>query len=74
MLQQQIAVCVLENFWKTFVGPTEFSPICFLATCCSNNILLQRQRFSQVHMKRFVAVTCRLTVLLQLVALPVDRE
>ena len=74
MLQQQIAVCVLENFWKTFVGPTEFSPICFLATCCSNNILLQRQRFSQVHMKRFVAVTCRLTVLLQLVALPVHRE
>ena len=54
-LQRQITSCVLENFVKIFVATTEFcchnksrfSLIWFLAPCCSNKILLQRQRFSQ---------------------------
>ena len=78
--QRQIASCVLENLEKMYVAATEFcrrnkshrfSLIWFFATCGSDKIPLRRQRFSQnspVHTKRFVAATCRLTVLLQFVA------
>ena len=53
--QLQIASCVLGNFVKIFVSPTEFCRcnkshkfwlIWFFATCCCDKILLQRQRFS----------------------------
>ena len=79
-LQRQIASCVLENFCENLCRRHKshrFSLIWFFATCCSDQTLLRRQRFhknSPVHTKRFVAATCRLTFLLQLVARPVHAE
>ena len=73
-------------FVKIFVAATEFclcnkshkfSPIWFFATRCSDKILLWRQIFSKkfpVHRKRFVAATCRLTLLLKLVTWHVHLE
>ena len=80
-LQWQIVLfCTVEFLWKSLQQNTS----------CTNSVLFEFLRLvtakklccgdkdfhknSQVHMKRFVAVTCRLTVLLQLVAQPVHME
>ena len=90
MSRQHIAatnrfVCTVEFLWKSFSLPKNLSPQHVaqiqsdLSFCdfCSDQILLRRQRFhknSPVHTKRFVAATCRLTLLLQLVPRPVHTE
>ena len=75
-LQRKIASCALENFVKIFVAPTEFcrrnkshrfSLIWFFATCCSDKILLRRQRFSQKFSSTHEAI-CRCDVSPHLVA------
>ena len=78
---RQIASCVLENFCENLCRCNRicrrnkshrFSLIWFFATCCSDKILLRRQRFSQKFSgtheaicrcnvsPRHVAATCRL--------------
>ena len=75
-LQRKIASCALENFVKIFVAATEFcrrnkshrfSLIWFFATCCSDKILLRRQRFSQKFSSTHEAI-CRCDVSPHLVA------
>ena len=75
-LQRQIASWVLEKFVKIFVAATEFcrrnkshrfSLIWFFATCCSDKILLRRQRFSQKFSSTHEAI-CRCDVSPHLVA------
>ena len=69
--------CTENFFWKSLslqqnivaaTSRTNSVWFYFFLTCCSDILLLRRQRFSPVHSKRFVAATCRLIVLLQLVA------
>ena len=76
ILQWQIASCLLEKFVKIFVAATEFcrhnkshwfSLIWFFATCCSDKILLRRQRFSQKFSSTHEAI-CRCDVSPHLVA------
>ena len=52
-LQRQLASCVLETFCENLCGcnrilsPQQVAQFFFFATCCSDKILSQRQRFSQ---------------------------
>ena len=86
-LQRQVASCVQENFCENLCRCNRicrrnkshrFSLIWFFATfvaatkfCCGDKDF---HKNSPVHTKRFVAATCRLTLLLQLVARPVHTE
>ena len=85
-LQRKIASCVLENFCENLCRCNRIcrrhkshSPLWFdflqlvAATkfCCGDKDF---HKNSSVHTKRFVAATCRLTLLLQLVAWPVHIE
>ena len=69
-------VSATDFFHSNMVKKLKSDIIC--VTCCSDKILLQRQRFSQiissVHTKRFVAVMCHHNMLLQLVTGPVHTE
>ena len=80
--QRQIASCVLENFCENLCLRNKIKILSLqqvaknqirlnLCDLLRRQILLQRQRFSQispVHTKRFVAATCRRDMLLQLAA------
>ena len=60
-LQQQIASCVLENFCENLCRRNKshrFSLIWGFVTCCSDKMLLRRQRFSQ----KFSEAICRCDV------------
>ena len=76
ILQLQIASCVLENFCENLYRCNRicrrnkshrFSLIWFFATCCSDKILLRRQRFSQKFSSTYEAI-CRCDVSPYLVA------
>ena len=69
-LQRQIASCVLENFCENLCRCNRicrrnkshrFSLIWFFATCCSDKIMLRRQRFSQKFSSTHEAI-CRCDV------------
>ena len=75
-VQRQIASCVQENFCENLFlcnrvlsqqQVAQFCLIWFFATCCSNKIMLRRQRFSQKFSSTHEAI-CRCDVSLQRVA------
>ena len=75
-LQRHVASCILENFCENLCRcnricrhnkSRRFSLIWFFATCCSDKILLRRQRFSQKFSSTHEAI-CRCDVSPHLVA------
>ena len=76
MSQRQIASCVQENFCENLClcnrvlsqqQVAQMGLIWFFATCCSDKIMLRRQRFSQKFSSTHEAI-CRCDVSLQRVA------